>query len=571
MNLGFEKYGLNLLSLFLVHYSISMRKLLFLLPLIFVFSTIKAQNPVPEDYQRAKAELAAKNYWEAMQLFKEYTDEDRFGNLAKYARLHLGESALEAKQAGQAISALQPISVDSWSKSEEAKYLLALAYFQNNQKTEALRVIKTIDREELKTLSANVSYEYLRTESPSFMISNLQEFKSNPGFAAAMKVVLEGKTILSATERAAYYELKGFGESEVNKVKDEVLDVAVILPFTNGSNASITGADFVYELYQGIEFARKQLNAQGVKITLNSFNSERDKTQLERLFADPILGNSDVIIGPIYPEESDIVSAYAEQMKIPFINPLSNIGERFEESGFSYLFRPSVTSMANGIIKGLKSQNWGRRVAIGYSSSSKDEKLAKILNEEFTKEGFQVVDSRVISSRNISEFLQNLGIRTGRSASSMKADQIILLTDDPGIAQPVFGLLESVSVSIPTLVLDSWLTFNFANFEMLEFPNFYFIGNNTIKFDSEVSEKFKMDFFEAYKTNPSLNHYLGFELLNWLSSNMSYTKGFDLRRNLNQSPYQEGRVTWGFNFQKSNNNQYVPVFKLEAGELKPLN
>jgi hypothetical protein len=153
----------------------------------------------------------------------------------------------------------------------------------------------------------------------------------------------------------------------------------------------------------------------------------------------------------------------------------------------------------------------------------------------------------------------------------LKTDQIILLTDDPAIAQPTFGLLESVSTSIPTLVLDSWLTFNFANFEMLEFPNFYFIGNNTVNFDSEATEKFKMDFYESYKINPNMNHYLGFELVSWLSSNMSYTKGFDLRRNLNQSPYQKGQLTWGFNFQKSNNNQYVPVFKLEAGELKPLN
>lgn len=548
-----------------------MRKLFFLIPLIFVFSLIKAQSLVPADYQRAKSELSAKNYWEAMQLFKEFIDEDRYGNLAKYARLHLGESAIEAKQAGQAISALQPITLGSWGKSEEAKYLLALAYFQNNQKTEALRVIKMIDREELKTLSANVSYEYLRTESPNFMVTNLQEFKTNPGYTAAMKVVLEGKTILSATERAAYYELKGLGESSQNKVANDVLDIAVILPFTNGSNTSISSSDFVFELYQGIEFARKQLANQGVKINMITFNSQRDLAQLDRLLADPVVGKADVIIGPIYPEESDMVSGFAEQIKIPFIHPLSNLGERFEESNYSYLFRPAVTSLAQGIIKGLKSQKWGTRVAIGYSGNSRDEKLAAILNLELPKAGFQIVESKVVNSRNVSEFLQGLGIRTGNLSSALKTDQIILLTDDPAIAQPTFGLLESVSTSIPTLVLDSWLTFNFANYEMLEFPNFYFVGNNTVNFDSEATAKFKKDFFEAYKINPSLNHYLGFELVNWLSSNMSYTKGFDLSRNLNQSPYQKGQLTWGFNFQNSNNNQYVPVFKFEAGELKPLN
>jgi hypothetical protein len=75
----------------------------------------------------------------------------------------------------------------------------------------------------------------------------------------------------------------------------------------------------------------------------------------------------------------------------------------------------------------------------------------------------------------------------------------------------------------------------------------------------------------VYKSNPNINSSLGYELVYLLSSNMSPSKGFDLRRNLDQSVYQKGKLTWGFNFQNSNNNQYVPVFSLEAGELKPLN
>ncbi len=549
----------------------SMRKLISLLLFLFVANFAFAQTSVPADFQKAKSELAAKNYWESMQLFKEFVDSDRYGNLAQYARLHLAEAALGAKQAGQAIEALQPISLDSWSKSDESKYLLALAYFQNNQKEEALRIIKLIDREDLKMLAANASYEYLRTETPNFMVTNLQEFKTNPGFTAAMKVVLEGKTILSATERAAYYELRGLEEGNVNKISDEVLDIAVVLPFTNGSNAALTGGDFVFELYQGLEFGKRQLTTQGVKVNLTSFNSQRDLAKLQQLLTDPVITKADVIVGPIYPEESEAVSGFAEQAKIPFIHPLSNLGGRFEEANYSYLFRPSAASLAAGIINGIKTQSWGKRVAIGYSSSSRDERLAAILKEELPKAGFQVVESKVLNGRNVTEFLQGLGIRTGSVASSLKTDQIILLTDDPSIAQPTFALLESVTASVPTLVLDSWLTFNFANFEMLEFPNFYFIGNNTINFDSATAEKFKKDFFDTYKINPSLNHYLGFELINWLAGNMSYSKGFDLRRNLDQSSYQKGTLTWGFNFQGSNNNQYVPVFKLEAGELKPLN
>jgi hypothetical protein len=219
-------------------------------------------------------------------------------------------------------------------------------------------------------------------------------------------------------------------------------------------------------------------------------------------------------------------------------------------------------------VEGLRKQNWGKKVAIGYSSSSRDEMLAKILQDQLPKAGFQLVKFEQITPKNTSEFLQGLGIRSGQS--KMSVDQVILLSDDPSIAQPAFSLMESITASIPTLVMDSWLGFNFANYEMLEFPNFYFIGNNTLNLYGEPMQQFRNRFYNRYLNFPSMNTALGVEMVNWIASNMSDTKGFDLRRNLDQKAFQPGMLTWGFNFQGTHNNQYVPLFTLDAGELKPL-
>ncbi len=283
---------------------------------------------------------------------------------------------------------------------------------------------------------------------------------------------------------------------------------------------------------------------------------------------DPAVKNADAIIGPIYPEESDLVSAFAEKEEIPFIHPLSNLGERFEQTKFSYLFRPSVHSLSAGIISGIKSQSWGKRVAIGYSGSSRDEKLGLLLQTELEKSGFQVVKIQKIDSRNAAGLLQGLGVSRGKNPS---VDQIVFLSDDPTIAQPVFSLMESITTSVPMLVMDSWLSFNFANYEMLEFPNFYFIYNNTPQFDSESAHSFRDGYYEQYLSYPSLNSMLGLELVSWIYANGNPSNGYDFRTSLNMRSFQPGKLTWGFNFQNSHNNNYVPVFKLEAGELIPLN
>ncbi len=548
-----------------------MRKYFLLLSsLLFMYS---AAAQTPAGYSEAKNQLNQENYWEAMELFKEFLNADEYGNLSNFAAFHLAEAALGANRPEQAVEALLPLVSKTWRNQEEAKYLLALAYFDNSEPEQALAIIKKIENEEILKMAENATFENLKDASPSFMISNLREYKENQGYSAAMKVVLESQTILSASERAAYYELQDNSGSARNVVKNDVLDLFVILPFTGSGNSAISGIsanDFVFELYQGIELGIAKLERDGVRVSLQTFDSKRDLDHLQNLLRNPAFLSADAIIGPIYQDESDLVSAFAESSNIPFIHPLSNLGERFEGMKNSFLFRPSVNSLADGIVEGLKNQSWGKRVAIGYSSSSRDELLAKALEEKLRQDGFQLIENQVINPRNISQFLRDLGIRSGRESRDMKVDQVILLADDPSIAQPAFSLLESVNASIPTLVMDSWLGFNFANYEMLEFPNFYFISNNTPNFYAKSMRDFSRSFYEKYLSFPSINAGLGVELVYWLSENMSASKGFDLRRNLDQNAFQQGVLSWGFNFQNSNNNQYVPVFKLESGELKPL-
>ena len=549
-----------------------MRKYFLLLSAFFLITLTFAQN-VPADYEKAQSFLASKNYWEAMPLFREFLDSDKYGNLSNYAAYHLGEAAIGANQPAQAITALQTVSNKVWTKADESKYMLALAYFQNQQNIEALKAIKGIKKDNVKKMAENASFENLKKTSASFLVANLQEFKENKGYTAAVKAVLESQTILSATERAAYYELQGNAGGGVNEVKDMVMDIVVILPFTTSGSASISSVEpssFVFELYQGIDFAIQRLKEEGKQVTLHTFDSKRDLDRLRELLNDPVVAKADAIIGPIYPDEVDLVSSFAETAKIPLIHPLSNLGERFENTQYSYLFRPSVQSIADGVVETLQNQNWGKKVAIGYSGSSRDERLGMLLNEKLTAKGFSVIETQQVNPRNVIDFLQKQGVRAGMDSAELDVDQIILLTDDPTIAQPTFGLMESVTASVPFLVMDSWLGFNFANFEMLEYPNFHFISNNTPKFNADGMQQFKDNFFTKNLNYPSLNAVLGRELIYWLSANMSPSKGFDLRRNLDQSVFQVGKVTWGFNFQNSNNNKYVPVFKMEAGELKPL-
>ena len=545
-----------------------MRKVLLVLSFIFSTAFAVAQQP-PAAYLKAKSDLVANEYALAKDGFATFLDETKYGVLSYYAAFHSAEAALQLTQAPHAIELLTALKGKAWSKSEEVTYLLALAYFQNNQLVAGLQALKGLTSEPMLSKGYRASFTYFQSDSLKWRVMpSLNELMDNQGLTAALAYHLQNKPIMSAEERGILNQL--IQSNAQPALKDKVLDLVVILPFTSSSDQAISALEsnnFLLEIYQGIALEVETLRSKGVAIQLHTFDSKRDLNYLNSLVKDPTVLAADVIVGPIYPEESELISAFAESQKIAYIHPLSNLGNRFETNQFSYLFRPSLNSLAIGVVESLKSQAWGKRVAIGYSGSSRDEQFGLLLQSQLEKEGFTIVKIQKVDSKSASTFLQGLGVSRGNFPA---VDQVILLSDDPALAQPVFSLMESISTNVPLLVMDSWLGFNFSNYEMLEYANFYFISNNTPKYQSGEIDAFRDLFYEKHLQFPSINSLIGAELVYWIHSNAEFVDDFYLRPSLDQRGYQPGRLSWGFNFQKVNNNRYSPVFKLESGELIPL-
>ncbi|WP_297336971.1 ABC transporter substrate-binding protein [Algoriphagus sp.] len=551
-----------------------MQKLVFLFAFFLVSIQLSAQN-LPQGYERGKVLLNSRSYAEAISAFEPLMNSDEYGNLANYAKFYAATAALELSRTEEAIGWLQPLVSQTWTHQNESKFLLAKAYFQNQQAAEALRLVLELQKTDLNESVQNMVYDYLVQRSPDFLTRNIREFQEIPAYRAALSTILTEKNVLSSDERSLYYELKGMGITGTEaKIKDQILDLVVILPFTDGNNSRLERVDpssFTYELFQGIRLGVSQLRKEGVKVNLISFDSKRDLAHLRNILEDPAVAQADLIIGPIYPEEADLVSAFAENAQIPFIHPLSNLADRFEDRAFSFLFRPSVSDLVDGVVSNLKGRNWGKRIAIGYSGSTRDVQMSELLTAKLAQEGFDLVAKMELNPGNAAKFLTDLRVLPSRDSADVRANQVIVLTDDPSIAQPTLSYIESVTANVPILVMDSWLGFNFANYEMLEFPNFFFISNNTPRFDSQEMEDFRQDFYDRYLIFPSINAILGSELIHWVGANFSSSTSGTLRDRFAAGEFLPGKLTWGFDFKDSNSNQFVPVFGMEAGELKPIN
>jgi len=124
-----------------------------------------------------------------------------------------------------------------------------------------------------------------------------------------------------------------------------------ILPILlNGSNASYFPAGLRFWIISGDWVCPQPIASQGVKIQYESFNPAWFSPTC-RLMQDPFIGKIRCNYRSRFiPEESDMVSGFCGSKPIPFIHPLSKILESdFEESDFSYLFRPAVAISCEGI------------------------------------------------------------------------------------------------------------------------------------------------------------------------------------------------------------------------------
>lgn len=546
--------------------------LTFIVILISLLS-VSAQEGLAE-YRQAKEMIASGNYGQAMKLLSPFLDHDTYGEVSNYASYHFAKAAYGSRQYDLAQNALkQLIRTRDWKHKDDARYLLALSQFQLQNIPDALKEIQGIEDEGILEEAYRASYDFLQHVSSSVLIVNLPNYEKNKGLVMALKNQLTNRTVLSAGEQEVYDRIKNFdfstGEEneKYQRELNQTLEVAVVLPFNyNGGSGvkRLNENNFVFELYQGIYLAAAEAKERGVSLTIRTFDTERNAGVVQKILEDPFFKLADIIIGPVYPEEADMVAAFAERIGIPFVNPLSNIGDDGNDLKYSYLFRPSIQSLTDGIIK-YNSRLSGKRIAIGYSSTTRDEMLARQYSDAATKKGYQIVTNKKVSGRDMRDFFDDLGVGSG---SNPRADQIIIFSDDPNIASPTFAVMESLSTKIPVLVLDSWLYFNFANYEMLEVQNFHFIGNNTVNVSKEEVTEFREKFFKHYNVYPGINAHLGHEIIHWVTQVINAERGFDFQKNLDQMGFHEGELTFGFDFRDSRSNNFVPILWLDEGMLQ---
>lgn len=126
-------------------------------------------------------------------------------------------------------------------------------------------------------------------------------------------------------------------------------NISLIIPFKlnelnlqTATKAQVEKSDMALDFYQGVMLGIDSAAANGLNFKLNVFDSRDENSQIASLLKKEILKNSNLIIGPVFPEGMKYMTSYAIANDLAIVSPLA----ASKPSDFN---NPKLISIVNNI------------------------------------------------------------------------------------------------------------------------------------------------------------------------------------------------------------------------------
>jgi LysM repeat protein len=262
------------------------------------------------------------------------------------------------------------------------------------------------------------------------------------------------------------------------------IDVAVLLPFyltrnSNRNDGDSQGSkvrkkvpeewifpqslDFI-EMYNGIMLAVDTLRALGVSINLHVMDVANDTTMLIRLIRSGSLAGMDLIIGPVYSNNLQIISRYARSLDIPVVSPVPLMNNRVLRGNPNlFLANSSLEAAQKVMSREIVQNNRSNLVFIHADSARRDPDIRRFRDMIFSgltsRMPYEEIRFREMVFYPRSAFGNDSINRISHTLSEKMPNIVIIASEDPPVVSEIItivhGLLKKFDIRViayPSLV-----------------------------------------------------------------------------------------------------------------------
>lgn len=283
--------------------------------------------------------------------------------------------------------------------------------------------------------------------------------------------------------------------------------ISLMLPFKlagiNAENRSELEKSYLpLDFYQGFRLAIDSLAASGNKIRLNILDSQDDSSRISSLIALGQLDHSNLVVGPVFPDEIEKVKSFAVRNHTFFVSPLSP--HKLSEFNNPYLIQVSspLEAYARQTALFINEHYPGAHIIILRCTES-DDRFIKPLSEA------------LLAVPEIIKAVNNQKMVFLKSKLEPGKQHILIVPSlDKSFWSNLMVYLTEQALDVPLVV------FAHPNFERLQFTNYDLMQQIGLRFASNYllnrSEQNVQGFIRAYKNryvaNPSRYAVIGFDI-----------------------------------------------------------
>ena len=552
-----------------------------------------AQVEYKQQYLMSKKLFTDGKYNLAMEGFKKLIPYDQNNPFSEYASFYYAVSAYHqgffavSKDMFNQIKSLYP----TWAQLDEVNIWLAKIHFDNKDYFQGLRVLEGIKnnrtQKDISYLKKNAIAQVQDVETLKMMSENYPD-DAVIGEKLAHELsknlaTLEDQELLEKLIDKFKLKKSDFIDETPSTVHKDVYSVSVLFPFvvnTLRPNTSRKPNQFVLDLYEGMELAVDTLAKQGIKISLRAYDTERSVEKLKTILGTNELKNTDLIVGPLFQEENNVVQEFSSVNQINLFNPISNNSDLIAENFYGFLFQPSYETLGDHAAQFLANDQKNKICMVFYGESKRDSVLAtsflkragetqmKILRtERVSKEGSRKIIDILATPTEFDEFKYPIQFTLPKDS----VDCIYVASDDPLIYTKVISSVETRADSVTIIGSENWLDQSAVDYEKYQALDIVLTGPNFTASDNRWYQAFQRKFSKTHGRTSSASAYsnyakLGYDFMLFVGNALK-KHGVYFQEALKKEAWTPGFLTEGYDFQNGRDNQLVPFIEFEGGKL----
>jgi hypothetical protein len=353
-----------------------------------------------------------------------------------------------------------------------------------------------------------------------------------------------------------------------------VTTVSMILPFeldkldlTAGANlGNLSQSDLAVDYYQGFKLALDSLTSKGYNFKLQVYDSRDDASQAHSLAVNPKIRNSDLIVGPVFPESIKAFMASMNGINKPIISPLSPAAPAEFKNNNLVTIEPPLEYHAWRVAQYIKERIKPVKVFVlrsGYSDENKFIVPFKKAMDSLSKKQIQVIYLTVVKG-NLSAIMPQLNNKVQNVFIVPATDQAFL-----GVT---LSALDKLSQAYPITLFGhpNWAKFSFLQAPVLQRLKTHITASDKIDYKADDTNQFIKSYRAAYHLEPSDYAIKGFDEGYYLGTLISTDA--DAFKKLDKLTYTG--LHNQFHFVKTANsgwvNTHVSIYQYQNFELKPV-